>query len=201
MGWGRTVYSVSELLPYSDVAGERRFVPLVGISGDDDPYLQINTIIDRLSSKFHARGLFVNTQGRAGEGCPPHRHREGEGPKTSGSSGNEVEMAVVGLGDPPNHASRFLEELPTSSREELCSSEAVGDILGQFFLRDGGVVDIGQDYEQLSFELSRLPGLDRVLCLAGGPNKVAGIETAARAGYITDLVTDEATARALCERL
>jgi len=198
VGWGRTVYAASERLADQDVGEERRFVPLVGISGDDDPNLQINTIIDRFSAKFKSRGLFVN--------APAVRERIGvlgrierERMATLRELWDAVEAAIIGLGDPPTSSIGFLAELPGSMRDALRDSGAVGDILGQFFLADGSVVDIGDGYERLSFDLARLRALKRVLCLAGGPDKAAGIAAAARAGYITDLYTDEATARALYE--
>lgn len=197
IGWGRTLYAVSEQLPEGRSDGiERRFVPLVGISGDEDPSLQINTIIDRFSAKHKGRGLFVN--------APAVREKVGELPRierermaTLRDLWDAVEVAIVGLGAPPVNSSGFIAELPESTRAELAERGAVGDILGQFFLADGSVIEIGDGYERLAFDLQRLRSLERVLCLAGGGAKVAGIAAAARAGYITDLVTDEATASAL----
>jgi DNA-binding transcriptional regulator LsrR (DeoR family) len=200
MGWGRTVYELSQLIPYQESSMESRFVPLVGTSGNDNPNLQINTIIDRLSCKFHSKGLFVNAQAVREKGATLTRiEREREANLLK--QWDSVEIAVVGLGEPPRFATDFLVELPDSSRDDLCSSDAVGDLLGRYFRADGCEVGIGESYEQLAFPLGRFSSLERVFCLAGGAEKVVGIEAAARAKYITDLVTDEATARALCERL
>jgi DNA-binding transcriptional regulator LsrR (DeoR family) len=196
VGWGRTVYAASERLADQDGSDERRFVPLIGISGDDDPNLQINTIIDRFSAKFRSRGLFVNAPAVREEGGTPTRI-ERERMAALRELWDAVEVAIIGLGDPPAQSSGFIAELPALTRDALCESGAVGDILGQFFLADGSVVDTPDGYERLSFDLERLGSLERVLCLAGGAGKVAGIAAAARAGYITDLYTDEATATAL----
>ena len=196
LGWGRSVYAASELATPRDLPGERRFVPLVGISGDEDPSLQINTIIDRFSVKFRGRGLFVNAPAVRERGAALPRI-ERERIANLKESWKAVRTAIVGLGDPPSLSSNFIAELPRSSRESLCGSGAVGDILGQFFLEDGRVLPVDEGYERLAMDLPALASIDRVLCLAGGPGKARGIAAAARAGYITDLVTDEATAREL----
>jgi len=200
IGWGRSVYSLASQMPYYDPPGERHFIPLLGTSGDDEPNLQINTIVDRLSSRFRGHGHFVNTPA-VREKVGARTRIEEERIAVLRSLWNSVDMAIVGLGVPPNPASRYLEEFPPAYREELYASGAVGDMLGQFFLADGTVVDFAEGYEHLAFDLSRLPSLDRVVCLAGGPDKAAGIAAAAKASYITDLVTDEATAEALCDGL
>jgi len=197
LGWGRTLYETSEQLPDGlEGDAERRFVPLVGTSGDEDPNLQINTIIDRFSSKFRSRGLFVNAPAvREKVGALSRIERERMA--TLREIWDQVEAAVVGLGAPPVESSGFIAELPQSARDELAARGAVGDMLGQFFLEDGAVIEIEDGYERLAFDLARLRSLERVICLAGGAAKVRGIVAAAKAGYITDLVTDEATAAAL----
>ena len=47
----------------------------------------------------------------------------------------------------------------------------------------------------ISFEQLRV--IDRVLCVAGGADKVRGIHSAIKAGYINCLVTDMITAQEL----
>ena len=141
IGWGRTVYAVSELIPYAAKEGEHRFVPLVGTSGDDDPNLQINTIIDRFSSKFRSRGLFVNMPAVREKGAALS-HIERERISNLNELWDSVEVAVVGLGDPPKKNTKFITELPAAYRTALCESGCVGDILSQFFDATGEVFKV-----------------------------------------------------------
>ena len=200
VGWGRSVYALSAQMPYLDIQGDRHFVPLVGISGDDEPNLQINTIIDRLSSRFHGHGHFVSTPA-VREQSPIRPRVEEERIAALHELWKSVDLAIIGLGDPPGPASRYLEEFPGAYREELYASASVGDILGQYFWANGRPLGFAEGFDHLAFELGRLPAISRVICLAGGPDKAVGIATAARASYFTDLVTDEATAEALCAAL
>lgn len=206
LGWGRTMYRTSELLPRTlgspgGQAGGRAgkgplFVPLVGISGDDNPNLQINTIIDRFSARFGTRGTFVNIPAVREFGAPLSRIEE-ERVAALRQQWKGIDAAVIGLGDPPSKSRNMIAELPQSYKDQLRGSEACGDILAQFFGPDGSLHARAGRYDLLAFDLSQLRGLKRVLCLAGGTHKREGIVAAARAGYMTDLVTDEATATAI----
>lgn len=200
LGWGRTVYATSEQLAYVPESTDHYFLPLVGISGDDNPNLQINTIIDRFSAKFKGRGLFVNIPAVREKGAGLGKIEQ-ERLANLREHWHEVEVAVIGLGDPPRNSSNLITEFPDSYRTRLCASDVCGDILSQFFFADGRVFRSGDEYERLAFDIEKLPSLGRVICLAGGPGKVKGIAAAARARYFTDLVTDESTALKLYEGL
>ena len=110
---------------------------------------------------------------------------------------NRVEAAVVGLGAPPANSPSLIDELPQGYKEELKNSMSCGDILAHFFAPDGALFRSHYDYELLAFDIQRLRGLKRSICLAGGPGKHEGIVAAARSGYISDLITDEQTAGAM----
>lgn len=196
IGWGRTVYKTAELLARGAGKGEGpRFIPLIGISGDDNPNLQINAIIDRFSAAFRTKGFFVNFLS-VREKNTPVSDIDRQRLTTLKKRWEEVEAAVVGLGPPSFDSSRFIDEWPGSYKTRLKNSAACGDILAQFFDRKGLVVRPECGYELLAFEIGRLRNLKRSVCLAGGSDKERGIVAAARSGYISDLVTDENTARA-----
>lgn len=57
--WGRTMYETSLLLPYRRASHDTLFVPLIGISGVNEPCLQINTIVDRMAEK-HRAGSYLD---------------------------------------------------------------------------------------------------------------------------------------------
>ena len=209
LGWGQTVYRTAELLPRSSasnggsgngsVSGAGRwpyFVPLIGTSGDDNPNLQINTIIDRFSTSFRSTGLFVNIPSVREKGAPLPKI-EAQRISMLEERWNAVEAAVVGLGAPPASSPNLIDELPQEYKEELKNSQSCGDILAHFFGPDGTLFQPYHDYELLAFDIRKLPGLKRSICLAGGFDKHEGIVAAARARYISDLVTDEQTATAM----
>ena len=196
LGWGRTVYRTSELLSSKAVAHPPRFVPLIGISGDDNPNLQINTIIDRFGRRFGSSGMFVNIPAIRDKGAVLSRIEESR-KEALELQWRQMDAAVIGLGDPPATSANLLAELPRAYLDELAGSGACGDILAQFFDDQGRILDQGAHFDLLALELGALKKLRQVICLAGGSGKKAGIVTAARCGYFTDLVIDEPTALAI----
>ena len=197
LGWGQTIYRTAELLPRGSGKGSGPFfVPLIGTSGDDNPNLQINTIIDRFSTSFRSSGLFVNIPSVRERGAPLSKIEEKRISMLT-ERWNTVEAAVVGLGAPPANSPNLIDELPQGYKEELKNSLSCGDILAHFFAPDGTLFKSQYDYELLAFDIKRLSGLKRSICLAGGPGKHEGIVAAARSGYMSDLVTDEQTAAAM----
>jgi len=225
IGWGKTVYETSMLLSrhvgqsdYDRQSNHNRqsnregqsnqggqstrpfFVPLIGLSGDTNPNLQINTIIDRFSSSFQSKGLFINLssvreKGRALSNIEEHRIQALQ------KYWKQVEAAVVGLGTPPAFSINILDELPEKYKEELKKSSSCADILAQFFDEKGTIFHSEHEYDLLAYDIRDLPNLQRSVCLAGGELKVPGIVAAAQARFISDLVTDEQTALAILRLL
>ena len=194
LGWGNTVYKTAELLPKGfGKGGKPLFVPLIGISGDDNPNLQINTIIDRFSSSFRAKGLFVNIPSVREKNAPLSKIEE-QRVAILEERWAQVEAAVIGLGAPPSDSPNLIDELPIEYKAELKKSKSCGDILAHFFDRDGEIFKPEHGYDLLAIDMEKLAKVKRSICLAGGGNKQAGIIAAAKAGFITDLVTDESTA-------
>ncbi|HOI22141.1 MAG: sugar-binding domain-containing protein [Spirochaetales bacterium] len=200
LGWGYTVYKTAELLPRGLGTGARPyFVPLIGTSGDDNPNLQINTIIDRFGAAFRTKGLFVNIP-CVRETDAPLSRIEAQRVAMLQERWGQLDVAVVGLGAPPTESPGLIDELPAECKAELKRSSACGDILAHFFGADGEILNVEHSYKLLAFDIAGLRRLKRSICLAGGAAKVGGIVTAARAGFISDLITDESTAIEALER-
>jgi DNA-binding transcriptional regulator LsrR (DeoR family) len=73
----------------------------------------------------------------------------------------------------------------------------VGDVLTHFFREDGSLVPDIPGYEQIAFNPADLRRVRKVICLAGGRNKVPALIAAAKTGYYNMLVTDSVTAEAI----
>lgn len=200
IGWGRTMYETSLMLSYRRAADDVLFVPLVGISGTSDPCLQINTIVDRVAEKHHARSYFV--------GLPAYRDREiaisgidEQRVRRLEEHWNQLDVAVFGLGSAPNKGHIFISEIDDAYARKICESGAVGDILSQYFRPDGTLPVLANAYRQLAFDIRRLPGVRQTICLAGGREKRDAIIAAARNRFFKILVTDSTTAREIYDVL
>ena len=196
VGWGRTVYRMSCVLSYRGAESEKLFVPLIGVSGTDNPAMQVNAILDRMGERFRAHTYFINV--------PAFRESEvvlsdleKKRLQQLYRYWDDVEAAVIGLGTPPGVDQFFVSEVPPRSAENLLHSQAVGDVLTHFFREDGSLVPDIPGYEQIAFNPADLRRVRKVICLAGGRNKVPALTAAAKAGYYNMLVTDSVTAEAI----
>lgn len=193
IGWGYTMYQTSLLLPYNDSIN-RTFVPLVGISGENNPFLQINAIVDRFAEKLGADSYYINMPAIRENGAQLTRI-EIERLKKIKQYWNSLDAAIIGLGASPKAGEILISEVSKEYKEAIVRSNTLGDILCQFFYEDGTVFDLRGAYEQTSFPVQELKNIRKVICVAGGPAKVNGIITAARHGFFNMLITDNNTAR------
>jgi DNA-binding transcriptional regulator LsrR (DeoR family) len=197
IGWGKTVYETAMLLSRHPAQTRKPFfVPLIGLSGDTNPNLQINTIIDRFSTSFQSKGLFVNLSSVRDKGIALSGIEE-QRIHALKDYWSHVEAAVVGLGTTPSSSVNIIDELPERYKNELKKSASCGDILAQFFDEKGTIFHSEHEYDLLAFDIYSLPSLRRSICLAGGELKARGIVAAVKARFISDLITDEQTAHAI----
>lgn len=200
VGWGHTVYQTSMLLERQSSNPEKTFIPLLGVSGEDNPHLQINVIANRFAEKFGAKSYYTIVPIVRESGDKPG-NIEGRSYRRLTMQWKKLDTAIIGLGPAPELGMSLVAETSDEYNRQLVSSRTVGDILANFFYSDGSVFDSSQYYFQISLELERLRKLKTVICLAGGRKKVDGIVAAARNRFFNILVTDVKTATMILDRI
>ena len=103
----------------------------------------------------------------------------------------KTDLVLVGIGNLRNTPAIYDAE-----RKALAAEGIVGEVLGQFLDRAGGVVNCVMAQRSISLRLDELRGR-AAIGVAGGADKVAAIAATLRSGLLSGLVTDEATARAI----
>ena len=88
-------------------------------------------------------------------------------------------------------------DLPAGFEADLVRRGAVGDVALRFFDADGAPVETDLDRRLVGVDLDTLRAVERVVGVAGGPEKVDAIRAALRGRIVDVLVTDDATAQAL----
>lgn len=114
-----------------------------------------------------------------------------------------ADVALVGLGalDPDTSALVEAGYITGSDTDELRSLGAVGDVAGVFIDQDGTAVSSEFSSRVIGVALDQLRHIDHTIALAWGQHKVNIIRAAARGGYISTVLTDEATAEALLQQV
>ena len=102
--------------------------------------------------------------------------------------------AIMGVGAPPLTRTSLPRFVP---REDVSLRRAVGDVCSRFYDADGAPVDFPGSERLVATGLDVLRGIPTVIGVAAGAVKVPSIQAAAKAGYITQLVTDTETAAGL----
>ena len=83
--------------------------------------------------------------------------------------------------------------------ERLGALGAVGDVCSRFFDADGRALAAGIDGRVAGITEEQLRRVPRRVAAAGGARKLPAIRGALRGGWVTTLITDTATARALLD--
>ncbi|MDC9614729.1 transcriptional regulator LsrR [Xenorhabdus khoisanae] len=112
-----------------------------------------------------------------------------------------ADIAVVGIGAiNQKQQATIMRSGYISDGEQLMLDRkgAIGDILGYFFNTEGELVsNINIHQELIGISLPEMKTIPNVIGVAGGIEKADAIVAALKGGYISSLVTEEQTARAI----
>jgi lsr operon transcriptional repressor len=107
------------------------------------------------------------------------------------------DIALLSTGDLSDRSLLIRYGLPKDvTPDDLAARGAVGDVLGQFFDRDGRPVDHSLNRRAIALPLEALSRIPTVVLVSGGANKTAAIAGALQARLASVLICDEDTARA-----
>ncbi|MBX5448961.1 sugar-binding transcriptional regulator [Thermogemmatispora sp.] len=195
VSWGRTLSYALDLLPAQPALRLTVVSALGGIQGGThtaNPY----DVAFRLGQRLHARAVYT-LQAPALVRDPETAAlllRE-ESLQETLALAARAQVALFSGGDLSD--SSTLERLNAISREErlwLRAKGAVGDLLCHFLDRQGRVIDLEGRLTTVALPLLALKAIPERICLAAGGAKQEIVLAMLRGGFITTLITDEATA-------
>lgn len=170
-------------------------VPAVGGMEEPDAWYQSNEIAREVARRIGGRLTLLNAP--ALPSAQLHQQLLDEPSITRVTQlWAEARCAVVGIGAPPAARESIASSIPLAS---TALRSAVGDLCLRFFDRAGRPVTFPGGEHVFSASLELLSRIPLTIGVAAGRGKLEGIATAARAGYIDELVTDRETAAALLE--
>jgi deoxyribonucleoside regulator len=201
LGWGRAVLAFVEALERTDMflSGTAEVVPLIGGSGQSLKIFQFNEIARRAAAALRvsarllpAPALVKNESLRAVLFAEVSVRPVAE-------AWRKLDVAVVGIGRQldQTYLAEYLQE-ETLQHESLVRS-SVSDVCSHYFAAGGEALGEEHDARLIAASRDEFRRIPLAVGLADGPEKVAGIVGAARAGLIKALVTDEDTANGCLE--
>ena len=108
------------------------------------------------------------------------------------------EYTLIGIGALNTAATIYREGHITETDLHLLERKgAIGDILSQFYDKDGNILDVELHDRLISVRLETLKEKKNVIGVAGGKSKVKSIHAAIKAKIVDILITDEETAKEL----
>lgn len=192
LGWGSTVSHVLDHLSYKSLGQ----LSLVTLTGGITAYIH-NTFgeetnpLYRLSNRFHIipAPLLVTSA----DTCRSILDE----PEVSRimHMAELANMTIIGIGSMMGGATFVRHGYVTPQDFEIIRKQgAVGDILAQFYDRDGQLLDVDYHQRLVATPLEKLKKMSHVVALAGGDQKVDAIRGALNGGFFHSLITDERTA-------
>lgn len=108
------------------------------------------------------------------------------------------DFTVIGIGAPDKTATIVkTNQISENDLVLLQMNGAVGDILSQFYDKDGNKINSELHDKLITVKLEKLKEKKNVIGVAGGQSKINSIHAALKGGYIDILITDELTAESL----
>ncbi|MCG6112555.1 MAG: sugar-binding transcriptional regulator [Paracoccus sp.] len=195
LGHGRTLAAAVRQLPRFE-ARDIRFVAVLGGLTRNyaaNPHDVMHTLAEKTGAQAYVMPVpfFANSEAdRAVLLSQP-------GVRDIFDLSNSATLTLVGMGT-ADAGAQLVASGMIERREiaEINAAGGMGEMMGHFFDARGHVLETTLTARTLAVELDRAEG-QRIVVIAGGPDKLAAIRAVLNSGRLSGLITDEVTARGL----
>ncbi|WP_198085709.1 sugar-binding transcriptional regulator [Variovorax sp. E3] len=195
IGHGRTLAAMVERLPSLHLP-DTRFISMLGSltrRSSANPF----DVIAKLAERTGGECYFMPVPFIADSVADAEVLRAQRGVQNVFKLARECQLCVVGIADlmPDTHLLRS-QTLTAKELQSVRKAGAVGELAGRFIAEDGTQITHEMNERAVGVSLDDLRGRD-VLAVAGGKDKADAIRAVMRAGVVTALIVNEATAKAV----
>lgn len=195
IGHGRTLSAAVKNLPPLEV-GETLFVSLLGSLTRNFSANQ-HDVMHQLAARTRAPAYVMPVPFFANTAEDRQVLLSQKGVSDVFEMARKAPLKFVGIGDVRNDMQLVLAGMIEPDEiEEVIQAGGVGEVLGNFYNRDGQLVETSITPRTLAAPIAG-DGEQAVIALAGGANKVEAIKAVLHSGQLSGLITDEATAKSL----
>lgn len=197
LGWGATLKEMVEHMPYAS----RKDVSVVALLGSLTRRSTITRFeaTTQLASKLEAECLYLP----APIVCDSANTRQllEEQPlfKDIHKRALQADLAIVSCGGLDSATIRQVDLINTREYKDVRKAGAIGNFLGFYINSCGELVDHPINQRIIGIEGKVFKRIETRVMVSAGINKADALRAVLSQGFITDLVTDQATARALLE--
>jgi DNA-binding transcriptional regulator LsrR (DeoR family) len=198
ISWGSTLAELVKEYPF-ERREEMNIVPLVGGMGTKHVEIHANQLAYELAKKMNCTCSYLYAPAIVEtKELKDHLVAMKEISFVL-EEGKEVDVALIGLGNPYKGSMRALGYLHDNDLKQLRKIGVVGDIGSRFFDKSGVAIEHPLNDKVIALSLEQLKEIREVIGVIEGTHKVESINAALKGNYLDVLITDEQTAIKLLE--
>lgn len=194
ISWGSTLSKFVHEYPFEQHR-DLNIVPLVGGMGRKLVEIHSNLLAYQLSQKMNSSCSYLYAPAIVESQDLKQRLLASEDIAMVLEEGRNVDMAVVGIGNPyENSTMTTMNYLKDEDLTSLKEAGAVGDIGSRFFDEHGNQIKHPLNDLVIGLDLAEFKRIPEVIGIADGAHKVKSVEAALKGGYLDVLIIDDVTA-------
>lgn len=195
ISWGTTLAHVVDEFPFQR-NDSMYIVPLVGGMGRKNVEIHANQLAYELAKKVNGSCTYLYAPAMVESSELKERLVESEDIAAVLEEGKNVDMALIGIGDPYSGSTmKDIGYLKDDDIEELKHAGVIGDVNSKFFDENGRQIKHYLNDRVIGIDLDDLKNIKEVVGIANGENKINSILTILKNSYINVFITDDITAK------
>ncbi|MFT4235143.1 MAG: sugar-binding domain-containing protein [Microbacterium sp.] len=200
LAWGSTMSAISRALPQKNTS-DTTFLQLNGAGNIETTGVEYSSeILQRFGQAFDAKVQHFPVPAFFDDPATRDAMWRERSTRRVLDLQARMDMAVFSLGSPTADVPSRVYVGGYLGRDDyrsLSEDRVVGDLATVFFRADGTWRDVRLNARATGPSLDRLRRVPRRVCVVAGQHKLMSLQGALRAGFVTDVIIDEALARAL----
>jgi DNA-binding transcriptional regulator LsrR (DeoR family) len=204
IAWGSTCYEFIQEFPQNTDLCDINVVPLIGGSPLVSTEFQLNESVRMYAEKLRGYPLFIYAPGIVDSLQDKKRFLESIYMKTITERWQNLDFAIVGVGQPPENYDDSYKRLSNDCLLEQINKypeKVVGDLCARRFNIKGEILNCDYNNKLIGIDEKGMKSAKNVLGIATGNNKTFSIIGALNSKLLHYFVTDENTAKYVFEYL